>query len=101
MVRLNAGFVQSSDISLIVENDDCFELSVSHTPFLDQLIVYCQNGQIQLSELVEEVKIFSIQGALLQQEAQSQVIQFNDAPGCYILQWRMNGKIGVQKIMIN
>jgi hypothetical protein len=100
LARLNAGYVQSSDIHLVMENDDCFELSVIPLQPLQSIKVYYQDGQIWLSDRVDEVKIFDIQGALIRSERQSQNVSLDSAPGCYILQWTVNGSRGVQRVMM-
>ena len=100
VARLNAGFVQSSNIHSQMENDDCFALSVSPMKEQDFLSMQYLRGELVFNQMVDEIKVYHLQGSLVISKKQLHSLPVYLAQGCYIIQWERDGKLATQKLII-
>jgi len=100
VARLNAGFVQSSNIHSQMENDDCFALSVSPMKEQDFLSMQYLRGELVFNQMVDEIKVYHLQGSLVISKKQLHSLPVDLAHGCYIIQWERDGKVATQKLII-
>ncbi len=100
VARLNAGFVQSSNIHSQMENDDCFALSVSPMKEQDFLSMQYLRGELVFNQMVYEIKVYHLQGSLVISKKQLHSLPVYLAQGCYIIQWERDGKVATQKLII-
>ena len=100
VARLNAGFVQSSNIHSQMENDDCFALSVSPMKEQDFLSMQYLRGELVFNQMVDEIKVYHLQGSLVISKKQLHSLPVDLAHGCYIIQWERDGKLATQKLII-
>ena len=100
VARLNSGFVQSSNISMVNENSACFSLSISEP--IEQTAVRFDWNQGYLSSTlnVEEIKVYDLMGAMIFQDTRFSQGAFYPASGCYIVQWKNGETYGSTKVMV-
>jgi hypothetical protein len=100
VARLNGGFVQSSNITLITENTSCFELFVDQDLPPSMVVMHWQEGVLMSNQWLDEIKVYDITGAMVVNDQRVQQTSFAASPGCYIVQWRSGDHAGTSKIIL-
>jgi len=100
VARLNAGFVQSSNIHSQMENDDCFILSVENSSEDGALEVSYSLGFLKFSEAVDIIEVFDLQGKKITVAEDTDHLFKNFSSGYYLIRWAKGSRRGIQKCIL-
>ena len=57
-------------------------------------------GELVFNQMVDEIKVYHLQGSLVISKKQLHSLPVYLAQGCYIIQWERDGKLATQKLII-
>ena len=100
LARFNSGYVQSSNITTMIENSSCFALEVTESNLEEQPDFVQMSDEIVFTDWMEEIIIWDMLGHQVQTTRLSNRCDIRLSPGCYIVQFKNKHASGSRLVMV-